>query len=155
MKMTMILCLNNNTHLIRNKLQISSFNIYFIIYYSFSFFNNSPTKQVTFSPVFVSLLSPQHNKNETSELLSTKMSMKTSITKRLSIYDIETVNKNNAYRKDAYGNVISKGKKNFKISFIDNVSPKKLAEIILIDSFKSTNKRGSSDGVCGCHCLVM
>ena len=112
-------------------------------------FNNSPTKQVTFSPVFVSLLSPQHNKNETSELLSTKMSMKTSITKRLSIYDIETVNKNNAYRKDAYGNVISKGKKNF------NVSPKKLAEIILIDSFKSTNKRGSSDGVCGCHCLVM
>ena len=118
-------------------------------------FNNSPTKQVTFSPVFVSLLSPQHNKNETSELLSTKMSMKTSITKRLSIYDIETVNKNNAYRKDAYGNVISKGKKNFKISFIDNVSPKKLAEIILIDSFKSINKRGSSDGVCGCHCLVI
>ena len=118
-------------------------------------FNNSPTKQVTFSPVSVNLLSPQHNKNETSELLSTKMSMKTSITKRLSIYDIETVNKNNAYRKDVYGNVISKGKKNFKISFIDNVSPKKLAEIILIDSFKSSNKRGSSDGVCGCHCLVI
>lgn len=118
-------------------------------------YNNSPNKQVTFSPVSVSLLSPQHNKNETSELLSTKFSMKTSLTKRLSIYDIETVNKNNAYRKDAYGNVISKGKRNFKISFIDNVSPKKLAEIILIDSYKSSNKKRSDDGVCGCHCLLM
>ena len=46
-------------------------------------------------------------------------------------------------RTDIFGNKIIKGSKNHKISFIDQVSREKLAEVVLIDSDYSINKNAN------------
>ena len=49
-------------------------------------------------------------------------------------------------RKDAYGNSIKKGNKNYKVSFIDNFGPKSIADVIEIDLNKTISPRKNTTG---------
>ena len=49
--------------------------------------------------------------------------------------NIKTSNNSFSIRIDAFGNEIVKGEKKHKVSFIDNISPQKIAEIILIENY--------------------
>lgn len=75
---------------------------------------------------------------DSSEILSTKISCKQSnLNKRPSIYTTDMVSKSfkdQGFRKDVYGTLITKGSKEHKVSFVDNVSRKGIAEIILIEA---------------------
>jgi hypothetical protein len=79
----------------------------------------------------------KHYKNIFSSL---EVSTKYSISKRkskLSIFSGDNKFTNNfpSNRLDAFGNAINKnGNKNYQISFIDQISSEKFAEVILIDS---------------------
>ena len=75
--------------------------------------------------------------NSSFEVTSTKNSIYKSRRSRQSIYfsDLKIPKENSQnIRIDAYGNEIKKGEKNYKISFIDQISSNKIAEIILIDN---------------------
>ncbi len=83
----------------------------------------------------------RNSKNTLSSLegISTKFSINNKLRRRprYSILSSEMQllkeNENNI-RIDAFGNEIKKGEKNYKISFIDQISSNKIAEIILIDN---------------------
>lgn len=79
--------------------------------------------------------------SESTEILSTKISIKPlHQNKRPSIYTTEMISKSfkaPCFRKDVYGNIISKGSKEHKVSFIDNVAPQRIAEVILIEAQNS------------------
>ena len=82
---------------------------------------------------------------------STKISMnKTLNKKRPSIFVFDSQNKK--VRHDAYGNEISKGNKNHKVSFIDSVSNLKLAEIIIIEQNNNYNDHTTCE--CKASCLI-
>jgi hypothetical protein len=70
--------------------------------------------------------------NSISQIISTKLSIKNRsfFSSELKILKGD----DNNMRIDAYGNEIKKGEKNYKISFIDQISSNKIAEIILIDN---------------------
>ena len=70
--------------------------------------------------------------NSISQIISTKFSIKNKsfFSSELKILKGD----DNNMRIDAYGNEIKKGEKNYKISFIDQISSNKIAEIILIDN---------------------
>lgn len=97
-----------------------------------------------------SLVSPNktfHKRNNTTlaetEIYNSKQSIfnKTSFTKRNSIC-IYNGNELTNLRQDAYGNLIHKTNcKNYKVSFIDNVSRNKIAEIILIKNNENENNK--------------
>ena len=74
---------------------------------------------------------------------------------RLSIFSNNKLS-NNLYniRFDAFGNEIIKGEKNHKVSFIDNISHQKIAEVILIESFDNSKKKKSDDVICKCSCYI-
>ena len=70
--------------------------------------------------------------NSISQMISTKFSIKN---KSFFSSELKILKGNdNNMRIDAYGNEIKKGEKNYKISFIDQISSNKIAEIILIDN---------------------
>jgi hypothetical protein len=70
--------------------------------------------------------------NSISQMISTKFSIKN---KSFFSSELKILKGNdNNMRIDAYGNDIKKGEKNYKISFIDQISSNKIAEIILIDN---------------------
>ena len=70
--------------------------------------------------------------NSISQIISTKFSIKN---KSFFSSELKILKGNdNNMRIDAYGNEIKKGEKNYKISFIDQISSNKIAEIILIDN---------------------
>ena len=56
-------------------------------------------------------------------------------------------------RHDAHGNPIFKGNKNHKVTFIDDVSRKNLAEVIIVDSENSNkNKQKNDTDKTNCQC---
>ena len=64
--------------------------------------------------------------------------------------DTEILNKK---RKDVFGNEILKGSKKHKISFIDQISSQKIAEVVLIDSNFQNNKYNNSNNKELCQCI--
>lgn len=65
-------------------------------------------------------------------------------------------NQNNALtekttRYDAYGQQITKSKHRHRVSFIDNVSPKKLAEVIIYENNNSHNDKSTCQCEVGCY----
>ena len=94
-------------------------------------YNNSKTKKLT-------LLNPDKNVNSRSTSLSldkTKIiNSKKSNFNSLNFSNNERLNNNQSERFDAFGNEIFKGSKNHKVSFIDNISRKKIAEVILVEN---------------------
>lgn len=118
---------------------------------------------------------------DSSEILSTKISCKQShMNKRPSIYTAEMMGKafkEQGIRRDVYGTIIAKGSKEHQVSFADNVSAKRIAEVILIEAENMPNgksrtcvkgdggkgksrnmKRSNSDCICSCgsrECCVV
>jgi hypothetical protein len=87
---------------------------------------------------------------ESSEILSTKISIKPhNVNKRPSIYTNEMHSRSFKapnFRKDAYGMLITKGNKEHKVSFVDNVSSQRIAEVILIEAENKPKGKGGN-----CH----
>ena len=83
--------------------------------------------------------------NAETDICSTKVSINKNILKP-SFYILDNLERT---REDAYGTFIIKGRKNHKVTFIDNISNQKIAEVILVDSF--TSKKSSKD-TCECKC---
>ena len=54
---------------------------------------------------------------------------------------------------DCFGNEILKGSKEHKISFIDQISSQKIAEVVLIDSNFQNNKNNNSNNKDLCQCI--
>ena len=94
-------------------------------------YNNSKTKKLT-------LLNPDKNVNSRSTSLSldkTKIiNSKKSNFNSLNFSNNKRLNNNQSERFDAFGNEIFKGSKNHKVSFIDNISRQKIAEVILVEN---------------------
>ena len=61
--------------------------------------------------------------------------------------NIKTSNNSFSIRIDAFGNEIVKGEKKHKVSFIDNISPQKIAEVILIENYLIKNNDNAN-----CEC---
>ena len=61
-------------------------------------------------------------------------------------------------RYDAYGNLIFKGSKSHKVTFIDNICRKNIAEVILVESENSirNNTNDKEQTICQCEtgCLI-
>ena len=91
-------------------------------------------------------------------LSSSEISTKYTISKRkskLSIFsgDSKFINNSSSNRFDAFGNEINKkGNKNYQISFIDEISSQKIAEVILIDNSYSYCKNGKNKVKENCKC---
>lgn len=66
-----------------------------------------------------------------------------------------TSNIQNGVRQDAFGNYISKGKKCYKVSFVDNVSNKKLTEVILIERVEEKQITNKANCDCETGCLLI
>ena len=82
--------------------------------------------------------------NAETDICSTKVSVNKQIMKRQSFYiEMERT------REDAYGTFIIKGRKEHKVTFIDNISHQNLAEVIMIDNSSSLMKCNDS---CECNC---
>lgn len=82
--------------------------------------------------------------NAETDICSTKVSVNKQIMKRQSFYiEMERT------REDAYGTFIIKGRKEHKVTFIDNISHQNLAEVIMIDNSSSLMKCNDS---CECKC---
>ena len=97
----------------------------------FEKYNNSKTQKLI-------LLDPDKNINSRSTSLSldkTKIiNSKKSNFNSLNFSNNERLNNNQSERFDAFGNEIIRGSKNHKVSFIDNISKKKIAEVILVEN---------------------
>ena len=58
-------------------------------------------------------------------------------------------------RNDIFGNEIKKGNKEHKISFIDQISNQKIAEVILIDNNNNNNTKKNNQTICNCQsCFI-
>ena len=94
-------------------------------------YNNSKTKKLT-------LLNPDKNVNSRSTSLSldkTKIiNLKNINFNSFNFSNNKRLNNNQSERFDAFGNEIFKGSKNHKVSFIDNISRQKIAEVILVEN---------------------
>ena len=94
-------------------------------------YNNSKTKKLK-------LLNPDKNVNSRSTSLSldkTKIiNLKNTNFNSLNFSNNKRLNNNQSERFDAFGNEIFKGSKNHKVSFIDNISRQKIAEVILVEN---------------------
>jgi hypothetical protein len=97
----------------------------------FEKYNNSKTQKLI-------LLDPDKNINSRSTSLSldkTKIiNSKKSNFNSLNFSNNERLNNNQSERFDAFGNEIIRGSKNHKVTFIDNISRKKIAEVILVEN---------------------
>ena len=59
-------------------------------------------------------------------------------------------------RIDNYGNEIKKGSKEHKVCFIDEISNKKIAEVIMIDNVNISQKKENIKTKCECQtCLIL
>ena len=97
---------------------------------------------------------------ESSDLYSTKLTIKQSNFMRPSIYLDNSSNfnlmKNKEPRRDAYGHIIQKGGKDHKVSFMDNVSSQKMVEVILIKTTESNGNNEKKQTICTCSgCLII
>ena len=94
--------------------------------------------------------------NSSFEVTSTKNSIYKSRRSRQSIYfsDLKIPKENyQNIRIDAYGNEIKKGEKEkkYKVTFIDQISPEKIAEVILIEN----NFNKQEEEICKCSsCFI-
>ena len=97
----------------------------------FEKYNNSKTQKLI-------LLDPDKNINSRSTSLSldkTKIiNLKNTNFNSLNFSNNKRLNNNQSERFDAFGNEIIRGSKNHKVSFIDNISRKKIAEVILVEN---------------------
>lgn len=98
------------------------------------------------------------NVSESTDIRSSKISSQHCTSKLHSIIcNDTTTNIQNVVRKDAYGNYITKGKKNFRVTFVDNISNKRLTEIILIERAEERkielNNQANCD--CGIGCILL
>jgi len=94
-------------------------------------------------------------------LSSSEISTKYTISKRkskLSIFsgDSKFINNSSSNRFDAFGNEINKkGNKNYKVSFIDQISSEKIAEVFLIDDSYFKNNNNKEKEICKCStCFI-
>ena len=94
-------------------------------------------------------------------LSSSEISTKYTISKRkskLSIFsgDSKFINNSSSNRFDAFGNEINKkGNKNYKVSFIDQISSEKIAEVFLIDDSYFKNNNNKEKEICTCStCFI-
>ena len=92
---------------------------------------------------------------------SSEISTKYTISKRkskLSIFsgDSKFINNSSSNRFDAFGNEINKkGNKNYKVSFIDQISSEKIAEVFLIDDSYFKNNNNKEKEICKCStCFI-
>lgn len=100
------------------------------------------------------------NLTESTDFHSTKISSKHLQIKRPSIFCSDSninFNKTNGFRRDVYGNFITKGKKNHKISFLDTITNQKLAEVIVIEREDNTNQKKNEHPICECSvgCIIV
>ena len=92
------------------------------------------------------LKSESSNTRNSSDFTNIKTSLNKSNISRPSFISLRQKSEKDIFhgpRSDIYGNKIIKGSKNHKISFIDQVSREKFAEVVLIDSDYSNNKKGN------------
>jgi stalled ribosome rescue protein Dom34 len=111
-------------------------------------------------PKTLTLIDNKKEKLRSSRFTSTStdnISTKNSIIKRKSRASIFSDLKisNSSTRIDAFGNEITKkGSKNYKVSFIDEISREKIAEVILIEnSFSKSNINYKEECKCS-SCLI-
>ena len=111
-------------------------------------------------PKTLTLIDNEKEKLRSSRFTSTStdnISTKNSIIKRKSRASIFSDLKisNSSTRIDAFGNEITKkGSKNYKVSFIDEISREKIAEVILIEnSFSKSNINFKEECKCS-SCLI-
>jgi len=111
-------------------------------------------------PKTLTLIDNEKEKLRSSRFTSTStdnISTKNSIIKRKSRASIFSDLKisNSSIRIDAFGNEITKkGSKNYKVSFIDEISREKIAEVILIEnSFSKSNINYKEECKCS-SCLI-
>jgi stalled ribosome rescue protein Dom34 len=111
-------------------------------------------------PKTLTLIDNEKEKLRSSRFTSTStdnISTKNSIIKRKSRASIFSDLKisNSSTRIDAFGNEITKkGSKNYKVSFIDEISREKIAEVILIEnSFSKSNIGYKEDCKCS-SCFI-
>ncbi len=111
-------------------------------------------------PKTLTLIDNEKEKLRSSRFTSTStdnISTKNSIIKRKSRASIFSDLKisNSSTRIDAFGNEITKkGSKNYKVSFIDEISREKIAEVILIEnSFSKSNINYKEECKCS-SCLI-
>lgn len=117
----------------------------------------SNEKQVAYRNLKVSLFDSLVKETKRKSIFSTTDSIehstkitKINASKRTSIFFNV---KNSAARTDIYGNSIMKGSKSHKVSFIDNISNKKIAEVIMVDQpFKKKEERVTLN--CASSCLI-
>ena len=113
----------------------------------FEKYNNSKTQKLI-------LLDPDKNINSRSTSLSldkTKIiNSKKSNFNSLNFSNNERLNNNQSERFDAFGNEIIRGSKNHKVSFIDNISSQKIAEVILIEDSNDYEKENIDNVSCQC-----
>ena len=93
----------------------------------FEKYNNSKTKKLV-------LIDPDKNINSRSTSLSLDKTKIINLKKSNFNSNNKRLNNNQSERFDAFGNEIFKGSKNHKVSFIDNISRKKIAEVILVEN---------------------
>ena len=94
--------------------------------------------------------------NNSNDIMSTKNSIRMS---RPSIQsfgfdknkNIQNINLN---RIDAFGNKISKGDKDYKVSFIDQISSEKIAEVILINTYHKKTINENKTYICCNSCFI-
>ena len=93
----------------------------------FEKYNNSKTQKLI-------LLDPDKNINSRSTSLSLDKTKIINLKKSNFNSNNKRLNNNQSERFDAFGNEIFKGSKNHKVSFIDNISRKKIAEVVLVEN---------------------
>ena len=93
----------------------------------FEKYNNSKTQKLI-------LLDPDKNINSRSTSLSLDKTKIINLKKSNFNSNNKRLNDNQSERFDAFGNEIFKGSKNHKVSFIDNISRQKIAEVILVEN---------------------
>ena len=94
--------------------------------------------------------------NNSNDIMSTKNSIRMS---RPSIQsfgfdknkNIQNINLN---RIDAFGNKISKGDKDYKVSFIDQISSEKIAEVIFINTYHKKTINENKAYICCNSCFI-
>jgi len=95
---------------------------------------SSNSKRLTLSDL------PKEKKRRNSKITSSSIEKtktrysKTRLSRPSIFSNNNRVNNNLFIRFDAYGNEIVKGSKNHKVSFIDNISRQKIAEVILVEN---------------------
>ena len=111
---------------------------------------SSNSKRLTLSDL------PKEKKRRNSKITSSSIEKtktrysKTRLSRPSIFSNNNRVNNNLFIRFDAYGNEIVKGSKNHKVSFIDNISSQKIAEVILIEDSNDYEKENLDNVSCQC-----